>query len=397
MCLPIMVDASDKINVYIIVQQKCNLCERLDDYIKDNYANDDDVDFYKINIDDDKNYELLQEIYSVTGIDLQGTPVIIIGDGYLEGYQSKKLDDSLEYDKQRGYSDEIDKIVKKYSKDSNVIHEKYKSNNVETTEDVDNSSGISWLVIISISLGIIIIAGIIIFCIKNKSTNIKTRSNKIIPTLIVIGIPSIAVVLLLCFYKPNVTKPIELNGVYYGEINEEDKNTIFEDIYHFDSDGTCFIEHYVNTPSVLALFTTTEYCKYNVDKDKLVLDYYGTSGDYSKKVRTGTRTISSMEDGIVIDGKQYLNYESDHVKDLKEKGVDLTAYACAKTLTDRANTSKYCTDFKTLIPGTLYNYNCGGSVVKIVTSDDRTYMTYDVLISGNSIAHGYCFNNENQN
>ena len=395
-CLPVVVDASDKINVYIIVQQNCNLCEKLDDYINSNYANDNEVNFYKINIDDDKNNDLLQEIYSETGIELKGTPVIIIGDGYLEGYQSSRLDAAIEYVKKTGYSDEVDKIVKKHNKSSNVIHEKY-GNNVESSSDDNNDSITTTLGYVSIVLGIIIFVGIILFIIKNKSNNKTTGSNRIIIIASVIAVPIVVVVLFLCLYTPRDANPIELNGVYYGEISEGDKYNIFEDIYHFDSDGTCFIEHYTNTPSVLALFTVTEFCKYTIDKDKLNIDYYGTSGNYEHKVRTGVRNVSTIENGIEIDGKKFLNYESDSIKELKEKGIDLTAYSCGKKLADQKNITNYCTDFKTIIPGTLYNYNCGGITVKIIVSDDRKYMTYDALYSGNSIVHGYCFNNENQN
>ena len=69
-CIPIVVNDSSKVNVYIIVQQNCKYCEKLDDYIEANYADDNSVDFYKINIDDDANDYLLQEIYNETGLEL---------------------------------------------------------------------------------------------------------------------------------------------------------------------------------------------------------------------------------------------------------------------------------------------------------------------------------------
>ena len=99
MCMPIVVNANNRVNVYIIEQDYCRLCDKLDDYIKSNYSNDSDVSFYRLNIDRDNTQKVIQAIYNKTGIEVEGTPVIVIGNKVLDGYQEKGLDDAIENEK----------------------------------------------------------------------------------------------------------------------------------------------------------------------------------------------------------------------------------------------------------------------------------------------------------
>lgn len=193
------VSTNRKIYVYIIEQDHCKNCDMLDDYIKNNYNNDENVSFFRLNISRGKPQELSQLIYDKTGIEVYGTPVMIIGNKILYGYQEKGLDEAIEDEKMNpseyNYNAEFDEIRKYlYGDGVNASEGASLPNNSNT-----NSSSVDKLKIIII-LGIIAI--LILFFIfgntkiKNikqiKSTQRSNRSKKLKVIILVISVMAIS-------------------------------------------------------------------------------------------------------------------------------------------------------------------------------------------------------------
>lgn len=110
-----------------------------------------------------------------------------------------------------------------------------------------------------------------------------------------------------------LSKDVKLSGKYYEDVSKLDSTGFYQQIYSFNDDKTCMLESSMYTFAV-GYMSVKEYCKYEINGNKLIIDFYGTTKDYSKVLRSQTKKLSDIDGGISIDGTSFLRSESNQTK-----------------------------------------------------------------------------------
>lgn len=180
---------------------------------------------------------------------------------------------------------------------------------------------------------------------------------------------------------------IMLSGYYYEKLEQDTTN---RNIYYFEEDGTCFIKHEsINTKSsTLVLSENYTHCTYQVENDSVRIDEYDNN-KYSNLLVSEVYELENIENGILLNGVEFLNHNYENANVLKENVLEQYSYKCATQIAQKYGVTEYCTSWKKVSDG-FYNYSCGIIIRTYIDDIGISYDTYSST-SGNFTTKDYCY------
>lgn len=189
---------------------------------------------------------------------------------------------------------------------------------------------------------------------------------------------------------------LKLNGYYYENVK---KNSLNQDTYYFETDGTCFIKHnsVMALASILTLDENYTYCTFKVNNNNLIINLFD-SEYYNKLVDTKTYTIKTIRDGIKLNDVEFLNQNYENIEDFQENFIANYSLTCASKVAKQLGVSDYCATWEKVSDG-FYKYSCGITIRTILDDTGISYDTYNSS-SGQFSEKNYCYkiirNNEKE-
>lgn len=236
----------------------------------------------------------------------------------------------------------------------------------------------------------------------NKTSNVyKTRAEEVSfsknisklcakkPFIVMFIVTAIAIC--ICFYvvffNNQNRDDIKLSGYYYEKLEQDTRN---RDIYYFEKDGTCFIKHESinNKSSTIVLSENYTHCTYTLVNDGVRIDEYDNN-EYSNLLVSEVYELENFENGILLNGVEYLNHNYENVNVLKENVLEQYSYKCATQIAEKYDMSEHCTSWEKVSDG-FYNYSCGIIIRTYIDDIGISYDTYSSA-SGNFTTKDYCY------
>ena len=180
---------------------------------------------------------------------------------------------------------------------------------------------------------------------------------------------------------------IILSGYYYEKLEQDTRN---RDIYYFEEDGTCFIKHESinNKSTTIVLSEKYTHCTYALENGSVKIDVYDNN-KYSNLVVSEVYSLENIENGILLNGVEFLNRNYENVSGLKENVLEQYSYKCATQIAEKYDMSEYCTSWEKISDG-FYNYSCGIIIRTYIDDIGISYDTYSSA-SGNFTTKDYCY------
>ena len=219
----------------------------------------------------------------------------------------------------------------------------------------------------------------------------KFVKNNLFALMMIIMFAIIITIILLAYSKDNFNNKsvfnVKLNGYYYENV---ETNSFNQNIYYFENDGTCFIKQksLLSTLSTLVVDEKYDHCTYKLEDNSLTLNIYD-SNYYDKLVETKTYVVESIDDGIKLNGVEYLNHNYENINDFEEHFFENYSLTCASKVAKQYGVSNNCTTWEKISDG-FYNYSCGITIRTIVDENGISYDTYNSA-SGQFSEKNYCY------
>lgn len=216
------------------------------------------------------------------------------------------------------------------------------------------------------------------------------KNNLFLAFMIIILVIVIAIILLVyCGNNSNNHRNFntKLSGYYYENV---EKNSFGQNTYYFENDGTCFIKQksLTSTLSTLTIVEKYDHCTYKLEDNNLTLNIYD-SNYYDTLVETKIYTVESIDDGIKLNGVEYLNHNYENINDFEEHFLENYSLTCASKVAKQYGVSNNCTTWEKISDG-FYNYSCGITIRTIVDETGISYDTYNSA-SGQFSEKNYCY------
>lgn len=111
--VPIKINASEKVNIYLFYSYTCPHCHKADAYIESLLKERDDINYYKYECLKDTNAynrTMFNKVKEIMGIDRSAFPTVIIGNEYVIGFgdnAKNEYNKLIDFYKKNEYKDEV--------------------------------------------------------------------------------------------------------------------------------------------------------------------------------------------------------------------------------------------------------------------------------------------------